>query len=124
MSQFLSEDWFVEATATLAALPATGDTSAVLQYAITGGPDGKVTCHAVIEAGVVTGVAPGKADAADVVATLSFDEALAVLKGDHSADASFMRGAVKIEGDHVAWLLELRDVRQAAFAALAPITST
>ena len=34
-----------------------------------------------------------------------------------------MRGAVKIEGDHVVWLLELRDVREAAFAALAPITS-
>ena len=63
MSQFLSEAWFVEATATLAALPAAGDASAVLQYAVTGGPDGKVTCHAVIEAGVVTGVAPGKADA-------------------------------------------------------------
>jgi hypothetical protein len=122
MSQFLSEAWFVEATATLAALPAAGDASAVLQYAVTGGPDGKVTCHAVIEAGVVTGVAPGKADAPDVVATLSFDEAFAVLSGEHSADASFMRGGVKIEGDHVAWLLELRDVRDAAFAALVPIT--
>lgn len=124
MSQFLSEDWFTEATATLAALPPAGGASAVLQYAITGGPEGKVTCHAVIETGVVTGVAPGKADSPDVVATLSFDEALAVLNSEHSADASFMRGGVKIEGDHVAWLLELRDVRKAAFAALAPITST
>ena len=123
MSQFLSEEWFTEATATLAALPAAGDASAVLQYAISGGPDGKVTCHAVIEGGIVTGVAPGKADSPDVVATLSFDEALAVLNSEHSTDASFMRGAVKIEGDHVAWLLELRDVREAAFAALAPITS-
>ena len=122
MSQFLSDEWFSEATATLAALPPAGDASAVLQYAVTGGPDGKVTCHAVIEGGVVTGVALGKADSPDVVATLVFDEALAVLKGDHSADTSFMRGAVKIEGDHVAWLLDLRDVREAAFAALAPIT--
>ena len=47
----------------------------------------------------------------------------ALLSGEHSTDASFMRGAVKIEGDHVVWLLELRDVREAAFAALAPITS-
>ncbi|MGY9075614.1 MAG: hypothetical protein GWP47_13840 [Actinobacteria bacterium] len=123
MSQFLSEDWFTEATATLAALPPAGDASAVLQYAISGGPDGKVTCHAVIEGGVVTGIAPGKADSPDVVATLSFDEARALLSGEHSTDASFMRGAVKIEGDHVVWLLELRDVREAAFAALAPITS-
>jgi hypothetical protein len=123
MSQFLSEDWFTEATATLAALPSAGDASAVLQYAISGGPDGKVTCHAVIEGGVVTGIAPGKADSPDVVATLSFDEAFAVLNGVHSTDTSFMRGAVKIEGDHVVWLLELRDVREAAFAALAPITS-
>ncbi len=124
MTQFLSEDWFAEATATLAALPPAGDASAVLQYAVTGGPDGKVTCHAVIEGGVVTGVASGKADSPDVVATLAFDEAFAVLTGEHSADASFMRGAVKIEGDHVAWLLDLRDVREAAFAALAPISST
>jgi hypothetical protein len=123
MSQFLSEDWFTEATATLAALPSAGDASAVLQYAISGGPDGKVTCHAVIEGGVVTGIAPGKADSPDVVATLTFDEAFAVLNGVHSTDTSFMRGAVKIEGDHVVWLLELRDVREAAFAALAPITS-
>lgn len=123
MSQFLSADWFTEATATLAALPSAGDASAVLQYAISGGPDGKVTCHAVIEGGVVTGIAPGKADSPDVVATLTFDEAFAVLNGVHSTDTSFMRGAVKIEGDHVVWLLELRDVREAAFAALAPITS-
>ena len=99
MSQFLSEEWFAEATATLAALPSTGNASAVLQYAISGGPDGKVTCHAVIEGGVVTGIAPGKADSPDVVATLTFDEAFAVLNGVHSTDTSFMRGAVKIEGD-------------------------
>jgi len=123
VTQFLSEDWFAEATVTLAALPAAGDSSAVLQYAVTGAPDGKVTCHAIVEGGVVTGIAPGKADSPDIVATLAYDEAFAVLSGDHSSDASFMRGAVKIEGDHVGWLLDLRDVREAAFTALAPITS-
>lgn len=123
MTQFLTEEWFAEATSTLAVLAPAGEASAVLQYAVTGGPDGKVTCHAVIEAGVVTGIAPGKADSPDVVATLAYDEAFAVLSGEHSADASFMRGGVKIEGDHVAWLLDLRDVRDATFAALAPITS-
>lgn len=123
MSQFLTEDWFAEATATLASLAPAGEQSAVLQYSVTGGPEGKVTCHAVIEGGVVTGIAAGKADSPDVVATLSYDEAFAVLTGEHSADAAFMRGGVKIEGDHVAWLLNLREVREMTLAALAPITS-
>ena len=44
-----------------------------------------------------------------------------MLDGTATADAAFMDGSFKVEGDHKAWLIDLRDVRTVAFGALAAL---
>ena len=41
----------------------------------------------------------------------SYDAFTGVLDGTTTADAAFMDGSFKVEGDHKAWLIDLRDVR-------------
>ena len=77
--------------------------------------------HAVIEGGVVTDVAAGKASDPTAVISCSYDSALAVLGGDKSADEAFMDASLKVEGDHKTWLLDLREVRAASLAAIADL---
>ena len=50
-----------------------------------------------------------------------YDAFTGVLDGTTTADAAFMDGSFKVEGDHKAWLIDLRDVRAAVFGALAAL---
>ena len=121
MSDAFTPAWFDRAAPALAAAPAAGDVDAVVQYVISSTPDGKVTFHAVIEGGVVTELASGKAAGPTAVISASYEAALDVLEGRKSADAAFMDASLKVEGDHKTWLLDLREVRSAALAALADL---
>ena len=121
MSAMLSPEWFEAAAPVLAALPPAGDASATVQYAVSSSPDGKVTFHAVIDGGVVTEFAASKGTDPDVVVSCTYDAFTGVLDGTTTADAAFMDGSFKVEGDHKAWLIDLRDVRAAVFGALAAL---
>ena len=121
MSAVLSPEWFDAAAPALAALPAAGDASAEVQYAVASSPDGKVTFHAVISDGVVTEFATGKGSDPDVVISCNYDAFVDVVDGTKSADVAFMDASFKVEGDHKLWLIDLRDVRAAAFGALAAL---
>ncbi len=121
MSDAFTPEWFDRVAPALAALPSAGDIDAVVQYVISSTPDGKVTFHAVIEAGVVTDLASGKAADPTAVISAGYEAALDVLEGRKTADAGFMDASLKVEGDHKTWLLDLRDVRSAALAALADL---
>ena len=118
---FLSPAWFDAASAALADLPPVGDIDAVVQYVVSSTPDGKLTFHAVIDGGVVTELASGKAVEPTAVISCTYDAALDVAAGRKSADAAFMDASFKVEGDHKTWLLDLRDLRAAALEALAPL---
>ncbi|MEZ5165215.1 MAG: SCP2 sterol-binding domain-containing protein [Acidimicrobiales bacterium] len=61
------------------------------------------------------------ADGADVTVALPFADAVAVLTGETSAEAAYMRGALKVEGHHALWLLDLGPVRHAVYAIWRPI---
>ena len=119
MSTFLSPEWFDAAAAALARIPSAGEVDAVVQYVVSSTPDGKLTFHAVIDDGVVTELASGKAADPTAVISCSYDAALDVVEGRKSADAAFMDASFKVEGDHKTWLLDLREVRAAAIEALA-----
>ncbi|MEM8705764.1 MAG: SCP2 sterol-binding domain-containing protein [Actinomycetota bacterium] len=115
----LSPEWFDAAAPALAALPSAGDASATVQYVVSSSPDGKVTFHAVIDGGVVTDFVLGKAADPDVVVSCKYDAFVDVVDGTSTADVAFMDASFKVEGDHKLWLIDLRDVRAAAYAALA-----
>ena len=51
----------------------------------------------------------------------TYDAFNGVLDGTTTDDAAFMYGSFKVEGDHKAWLIDLRDVRVAVFGALAAL---
>lgn len=121
MAGFLTDDWLTEAAGVLGGLDPVGEVDATLQYVVSGAPDGKVQVAVTVEGGKVTGVQTGKVEDPDLTITLAYDEALAILAGDTTADASFMRGAVKVEGSHAVWLLDLRDLRSVALPALADL---
>ena len=70
---------------------------------------------------MVTEFAAGKGTDPDVVVSCTYDAFTGVLDGTTTADAAFMDGSFKVEGDHKAWLIDLRDVRAAVFGALAAL---
>lgn len=115
------EEWLAAATTALAALPEIEGASAVIDYVVAGSPSGKVTIGVTIENGRVTSMQSGKSDEPDLVISLKYDIAQRLLDGELSSDAGFMNGALKVEGAHERWMLELRPVRLAAIEALAPV---
>ena len=121
MSAAFTPEWFDRVAPALAALPSAGDVDGVVQYVVSGTPEGKVTFHTVVEGGVVTDVASGKASGPTAVVSCSYDTALEILEGRRSPDAGFMDASLKVEGDHKAWLLDLRDVRAACLLAIAEL---
>lgn len=121
MNDAFTPEWFDRVAPVLAAVPSAGTVDAVVQYVISSTPVGKVTFHAVIEGGVITDLASGKAAEPTVIVSAGYEAALDVLEGRTTADAGFMDASLKVEGDHKAWLLDLRDVRAAALAALADL---
>ncbi len=108
-----------EAGRVLGALDPVGDTDATVQYVVSGAPDGKLQIGVVIEAGRVSSITEGKLTAPEITITLSYDDVLSLLAGDATPDTAYMRGALKVEGAHAVWLLDLRELRSAALAALA-----
>ena len=111
MSAFLSDEWLIEARAALADLPEVDGADAVVQYTISGTPEGKVRAHVVVDSGRVTNIEAGKHREPDCTVSFNYPEAVALFHGDLTPDVAFMSGRAKVEGDHRVWLLDLRSVR-------------
>ncbi len=124
MSTFLSEEWFAAVGAALAGAPPMGDVTTTVQYVVGGSPEGKVTFNAGITNGVISSLELGKHTHPAVVLSCSYDTALAVISGIETTDGAFMTGALKVEGDHAGWLLDLRPVREAALTLIRPLTDS
>jgi hypothetical protein len=122
--EIFGDEWLAAATDALSALPEIDGVSAVVDYVIAGAPSGKVIIGVTVDNGRPTAVAAGKSADPDVVVSLKYAVALEILAGDLSGDAAFMNGALKVEGAHEQWMLELRPVRLAAIAALAPVMAS
>ena len=115
----MSADTLLEAGRLLGALEPVGATDATVHYVVSGTPDGKLQVGVEIAGGHVDSITEGKPTDPDIVVTLAYDVVCSLLEGEATADAAYMRGAVKVEGAHAVWLLELRDLRTAALEALA-----
>jgi hypothetical protein len=120
VSTWLSAEWFDESRPLWSELPFGGDVSARLQCEISGGPEGSVSCYWVLEGGRVVDSALGVIDAPDVTLTLTWDDALAVHRGELNPNVAFMRGRMKVAGS-MAVMLDLlpaaatdayRDIRE------------
>lgn len=119
--EIFGDDWIAAAGAALAALPRRDGADAEIDYVIEGTPAGKVTLGVVLVDGRVTSLTAGKSAEPDLVVTMKYEAARKILAGEMTGDAGFMNGALKVEGAHRRWMLDLRPVRLAAIEALAPV---
>ena len=116
MATYLSPEWIEELHQALSAdasvRRATADVALTVQQIVTGGPDGDVSWHVVVDHGTVA-VRPGITDDADVTFRQDRDTARKVAGGELSAQAAFMVGLLTVTGD-VGKLIE----HQGAFAGI------
>jgi putative sterol carrier protein len=120
MSKWLSDEWFDETRALWSAQPVHPDLSARMQYEISGGPDGNFSYYWVIENGRLVDSGAGAIASPDVTITFTWDDALAVHRGDLDPNVAFMQGRMKVAGSMSVMMAllpatnteEYRDLRQ------------
>jgi putative sterol carrier protein len=70
-----------------------------LQYVVTDGPDGDITYYWIVSDGRLTENRLGTLEDSEVTMTETYDDAMAMQKGELDANAAFMQGKVKVTGD-------------------------
>jgi SCP-2 sterol transfer family len=100
--RYLSPEWIAAlddaARADPALAAATHDVVLVVQQEVDGGPDGDAHWHVRLDHGDVR-VLVGPAERADVVFRQDHATALAVARGELSAQTAFMIGKLRVSGD-------------------------
>lgn len=99
MAAYLSAEHLAEQVALAADLPERPGATAHLQYVVTGGPEGDVRYHQVVESGRLVSSVAGNDEDADAILTTTWADSVAIAKGDLDANAAFMQGKVKVVGD-------------------------
>lgn len=98
MSAWLSAEWFEETQPLWSEVPTPADSSARLQCEISGGPEGSAAGYWVLEGGRVADSGPGVVERPEVTLTITWDDALALHRGDVDPSVAFMRGRLKVAG--------------------------
>jgi putative sterol carrier protein len=95
----LTQAWLDVQREATADLPERPGASARIEYKVTGGPDGDVVFHTVMEHGRITDNALGSDPDADFSVLLSHDDFVAVVRGELDQNVGFMQGRVKVTGN-------------------------
>lgn len=116
MPRFLSPEWIDAVDEAVREdhdlKDAFGDAAMTIQQVVMGCPDGDIEYHFVIDGGSVAARA-GRADSPTVTFTVDHETAEGISKGTASAQAGFMTGRLRLDGDVSALLRH-----QQAFEAL------
>lgn len=118
MVSYLSSEWMALFKDLAAEFPETPGATARLQYVITGGPDGEVRYHHVIDNGNTLEHALGDDPEAEVTLTASYDDKMKVDKGELDANTAFMQGRVKVSGNIAKVMALLPLTNQAEYKAI------
>jgi putative sterol carrier protein len=97
--KWLSQEWLDESKRLAETQPVRPGASARLQYVITDGPDGDIEYYWVVVDGRLSENRLGELSDAEVTLTETYDDAMALQKGELDANAAFMQGKVKVTGD-------------------------
>lgn len=98
MTKWLTPEWFDETRAMGTDLPGRAGLSARIQFEVTGGPEGEVTYHWVLEDGRLVSSGRGAGDTPDATLTTVWDDAVAMQRGDLDPNVAFMQGRMKVAG--------------------------
>lgn len=126
MTRFLSAAWIAELDRLAAASDslgrATRDVSLVIQQEVTGGPEGDVTYHVVLDQGSVA-IRSGSIDEPDVSFRQDHGTAVAIGQGELSAQAAFLIGKLTVRGE-VGLLLRHQDAFDGVEDVFAAVRAT
>ncbi|HEY9556258.1 MAG TPA: SCP2 sterol-binding domain-containing protein [Acidimicrobiales bacterium] len=99
MAKYLSQEWLDLQRELAADLPERPGATAVVQYVVSGTPDGDVSfAHRFVDGRLVGSTLGTDADA-DVTLLETYADSLQIAQGDLDANAAFMQGRVKVTGD-------------------------
>ncbi len=112
MPKWLTQEWFDEQTRLAEDQPERPGASARMQYVVTGGPDGDVRFYWILEDGKLIENKLGTLDDPELTLTQSYEDAKKIQTGELDAQAAFMQGRIKAEGN------------MAKLLALMPITNS
>jgi len=99
VAKWLSQAWLDESTRLAADQPERPGASARLQYVVTGGPEGDIAYYWVVVDGHLVENELGSLADPDVTLHESYEDAMAMQKGELDANAAFMQGKIKVSGD-------------------------
>ncbi len=112
MPKWLTQEWFDEQTRLAQDQPERPGATARMQYVVTGGPDGDVRFYWILEDGKLIENSLGTLDDPELTLTQSYEDAKKIQTGELDAQAAFMQGRIKAEGN------------MAKLLALMPITNS
>ena len=99
MPALLTAEWLEVQRRETADLPERPGCTAHIQYEVTGGPDGAVIFHTVLEDGRIAQNALGPGDDPDFTMIIPHPEYLAVVRGALDPSVGYMQGRIKVRGN-------------------------
>jgi putative sterol carrier protein len=99
MPKYLSQEWLDEARKLAESQPVRPGATAVIQYHVTGGPDGDVKYYWVLEDGKLLDSKVGENADADFTLSFTYDDAAKIQQGELDPNAAFMQGRMKVTGN-------------------------
>lgn len=99
MSGAPSQEWLDRQREASAGLPVRAGATALVQYEITGGPDGPVVFHTRLDDGRIVVNELGPADDPDFTMIVPHEEFDAIASGDADATVGYMQGRIKVTGN-------------------------
>lgn len=99
MVEFLTDAWIDHLDSAARAARIDPEVNLVIQQVVTDGPDGREVVYVVEAAGGRLSVRSGRTDSPDLTFTQDHATALAIHRGQLSAQAAFMDGRMRLGGD-------------------------
>jgi putative sterol carrier protein len=99
MAKYLTQEWLDEGRDLAKDQPERAGASAKMQYVVSGGPDGDVKYYWVLENGKLLESQLGEVADPDFTMSMTYDDSVAIAKGDLDANAAFMQGRMKVAGN-------------------------
>lgn len=99
MPKYLTQEWLDTQREIAQEFPERPGATAHLQYIVTGGPDGEIRYHWVVENGKILVDQLGEDPDAEVTMTITWDDSMKMQKGELDETAAFMQGRLKVQGN-------------------------
>lgn len=112
MADFFTDEWVELVVASGSELEAIDELSAVIQFEITGAPEGKVHAVAAIENGRISSFTLGKQRGTDCGVIVAQKIASQIFAGDLHPRVAYMRGDIKLTGAYATVLFGMGPLYQ------------